>query len=146
MILPRFSMKQLLISVSWICIGLGGIAFSGRHWNWNPSLRPSDDWHADAQPVVRITARVVGGVLICMGIIPLVTKRRPMRVLILALCGAMAGLFISAFVLVPQSGYQSDDYRMTVVYTAIVIGAAAAILLAAVTPSKKDHPTRETQD
>ena len=42
--LPSFTLKQLLVSILWISMGFGGIAFSTR--DWNLSLRPAVDWLA----------------------------------------------------------------------------------------------------
>ena len=96
MALPSFSLKQLLVSVLWISIGFGGITFSVR--DWNLSLSQTDDWLVNIQPIVRITARVVGWTFVCIGFIPLVTTRPPTKVLILTLCGGIPGNIVGAVV------------------------------------------------
>ncbi len=72
--LPHYSTKQLLLSVTWMCVGFAGIAFSFR--TWDLPLNPSDDWLARMEPFVRAAARLVGWGVICLGVAPLVTTRR----------------------------------------------------------------------
>jgi hypothetical protein len=93
---PRFSLKQLLLSVLWISIGFGGIVFSLR--DWNLSLRQSDDWLAHIQPVVRMAGRVIGWTFFCIGVIGLITARQRAKVLILALCGVIPGAIVGELV------------------------------------------------
>lgn len=130
---------------------MGGIAFSVRPGSvLGVTIRQSDDELAKMEPVVRMAARVVGGVFVCIGIIPLVTKRQPARVLILALCSGIIGAFVAgAILLTPQRTYETDEqgrHRMAVVYAGLVIGAAAAILLAGAAPTRSGDPPKEDLD
>ena len=119
--LPQFSLKRLLLSVILISAGLSGIAFS---------LQPQN-----FVSLPGVAARIVGGVSICLGVILLVTRRRPTRVLIFSLCGAFAGVLISAAFLPTQRGYLSSEetlHRERVLYTGLALGALTPILLAAI--------------
>ena len=144
---PRFSLKRLLVSVLWVSVGLGGIAFSIRPGSvLGVSSRASDDWLAELEPVVRETSRVVGGVFVCIGVIPLVTKRRPMRVLIHALYGATAGAVVGAVVATQQHTYEQQSNSRPLGYICVTLGAAAAILLAAVVPPSGSSQAENSAD
>ncbi len=90
--LPRFSTKQLLISVTWMCVGFAGIAFSFRAWNL--PLSPSYDSLANLEPFVRAASLVVGWVIFCAAAICLVTRRRRGAVLIAALISMIPGAIV----------------------------------------------------
>jgi len=71
-------------------------------------------------------------------------------VLILALCSTIVGAFVGGTVFVtPQRTYETDEqgsHRTTVIYTGLVIGGTAAILLASALPSHKNDPPGEIHD
>jgi hypothetical protein len=91
----QYSMRQLFLSLAGICIGFSGIAFAMRPMDL--PLHPSYDRLATILPVVKVFGLVTGCVIFCLAIIPLITKRRPVPILILMLGGIFLGLFLSSF-------------------------------------------------
>jgi hypothetical protein len=87
MSLPRFTLRQLILSVLWISIGFAALALSIR-----------EPHQVDPNGSFRIVERVLGWTMVCIGVIPLVTTRRPIRVLMLALCGVIPGGIIGSVV------------------------------------------------
>ena len=79
-----------------MCVGFGLIALSLR--NPYAPLSPAYDWIADFLPLLCMAARVGGWAVVCLGAIPLITTRRPLRVLMLALCGVLPGGVIGVVV------------------------------------------------
>jgi hypothetical protein len=91
----------MFVSVTWICVGFGLIAFSLREWDL--PLSPSYDWIADSEPVVSMSARVFGGAFVYWGLVLLLTPKPTADILIAAVVGVipglMTGLLINHFVL-----------------------------------------------
>lgn len=133
-------MKQLLVSILWISIGFGGIAFSLREWNL--SLRQSDDWLANIQPIVHITARVVGWTFVCIGVIALVATRRRTKVLIVALCGAIFGLFVGAMAYRPSSRIGHTTAGEAFVYVVMALGSLLFLIVHAVVVNTTSEPEK----
>jgi|GEM_PF-5488881 len=78
MALPPFTTRQLFVRITWIGVGMGAIALSLREWDF-----PQDN--PGAEIPVRAALRVIGMSIVCLGIIPLITTRPPLRVLGLVL-------------------------------------------------------------
>jgi hypothetical protein len=143
MTLPRFSMKQLLVSVLWISIGFGGVAFSLN--DWNLPLQRAYDWLAREEQPVRMAARVIGWTFVCIGVIPLVTRRRPARVLILALWMVVPGAMIGYAVqntLFPGGPRNIDRGGEVIPWVCMALGSVVAILLAGITDCRR--PPRDS--
>jgi len=122
-----FSVKQLLVSCALFCLGLSGIGLY-----LSPiklPLNSSYDFMATWLPIVKSLALVTGMAVICLSVIPLVTRRRPMPILILMLLGIVAGLFIGSFIantLDPNVRYRSATAAQ--IRMASIIGFSAAAM------------------
>ena len=92
--LPRITLKQMFVSMTWICVGLGLIAFSLREWDI--PLNPSYDWIANALPLASRFARVFGGAIVYWGIVVLLTPEPTADILIAAVVGVIPGLITGA--------------------------------------------------
>jgi hypothetical protein len=128
----RFSTRQLLLSVLWLCIGFALIGFSLR--DWNLSLHSSDDWLANIQPGVRSAARSIGWVFVCLGIIALVATRARTRMLIFALLGVVpgliAGVWIRNAVYSTLNGYERNE-KVLIPYLAMAFTSLFSLVVAA---------------
>jgi len=133
--LPQFTTRQLLTSITWMCVGFGGIAFSMRKWNL--PLEPDYDWLADLEPLARISALVVGWVIICAAAIALVTRYRRGAVLIAALLVMIPGAFVGAIV---GGASTPDDFEYRALAGALL--ASVLVILGAIVPPKNVRDDR----
>jgi len=106
MAIPRFTTGQLLLCITWMCVGFAGIAFSLREWNLR--LDPSYDWLAESEPVVSTFARVVGGTIVYWGVVLLFTPKPTADILIAAVVGVIPGLMAG---LLLSHAFFSQDSR-----------------------------------
>jgi hypothetical protein len=111
MALPQFSLKQLLISLTWFGVGFGGIAYSLRVWNL--SLSPTEDWLAEIEPYIRGVARLLGWGAICLGIVPLITTRTTASVFADAFSFAIPFGLMAAMFVPPNINGKWDNHSET---------------------------------
>jgi uncharacterized membrane protein YfcA len=95
-LLRRYTLKQLFLYITWMCVGFGGISFALRKWDL-PNT-PSYDWLADLEGIVRLAALVVGWTVVCAAATCLATTRRRGAILIAALVAMIPGAFVGAVI------------------------------------------------
>jgi hypothetical protein len=150
--LHQFTLKQLLISLIWMCIGFGGIAFSFQPID--VPLHPSYDRLANILPFAKLVAIVTGTVIICLALIPLFTSRRPVPILILMLIGIFSGLLIGSIVAnraQPTYRYGSVTFERRVMAPLIsissaVLGGLLPLVIIVSCESRKLHSDKRRYD
>lgn len=127
--LPHFTLRQLMLSVCWIGVGLGGMTFARKEWDL--PLQRSYDWLVLIEGPVRTAALILGWAFICVGVIRLVTPKSTLRHLATALVGTLLGSlagFIAGATMMLM--FDANEGRfLAVMIMAIVIASVGMPLL-----------------
>gem|GEM_PF-2227440 len=94
--LPQFTLRQLFASITGMCAGLGGIAFSLRKWNL--PIDPAYHWLAGYERSARIGAFVVGVIVIIAAAVLLVPKGRRIAVAVTAILAFVPGAIVGKWI------------------------------------------------
>ncbi|HEY2839021.1 MAG TPA: hypothetical protein VGJ26_07730 [Pirellulales bacterium] len=132
----RYTLTQLFHYITWMCVGFAGMSFSTRKWNL--PLDVKWDAVANLEPVARVSAFVIGWVIVCAAAICLLTTRRRGGVLIAALLAIFPGALIGAII---SSKLGDGDMNLGVFPGAAV--SSLLVILGALVPPKNAAPSSE---